>query len=299
MLATQVKTSSMPMPVQWASPPRMLQRTTAECIWQALAAATPLGPWDDLPPAHVVKWLILVWCADEAASNKRLYAQAEVTTQSMRPGVVTMFSPCMLHIMHRSIVPIMKVYNCVNDLFRAAHVFQVASYWSALVKSVRRWLDKQVVVLHHAGRPNPEHRKVAEHLLRLTLCKGLPDTALPQKTLDLKGRLLDCMSGDWTSNVITYRCLDSTCPGGPACKKTACDAVMSLLLKVLFAKKVVIPSMNRWWKFTPVAQQVLMGVGIHGVWAHSVPSSGQRAAPAAPQEMEQDAEEAVAAGAEE
>eukprot|EP00969_Alexandrium_andersonii_P149118 6594310-Alexandrium_andersonii.AAC.1 len=35
--STFFKTNLMPAPVLWASPPVIVERTTSECIWQALA----------------------------------------------------------------------------------------------------------------------------------------------------------------------------------------------------------------------------------------------------------------------
>lgn len=221
----------------------------------------------------------MVWCADEASANRRLYAQAEVKAQTMRSNVLLIFSPCLLHILHRSVVPTLKHNNCINELFRAANVLQVASYWTSLIRAVRAWLRKSVVVLHNDSSPQDRDQEVAEHILRLTLCKGLPDDMLSARDLDVKADMLSVFSGDWTSDVVRYRCRDPDCPGGAACKKKATDKMMRLLLETVFAKKVVIPSLNRWWRFTPVARQVLLGVAIHGVWAHGAPSRTAAAGP--------------------
>ena len=40
--AVWFKTSHLKEPVPWTAPPRMLQSTSAECIWNALSASTPL-----------------------------------------------------------------------------------------------------------------------------------------------------------------------------------------------------------------------------------------------------------------
>eukprot|EP00969_Alexandrium_andersonii_P214891 9489755-Alexandrium_andersonii.AAC.1 len=65
-------------PLVWAVPPLMLARTTAECIWSALSMFMAFGigtaASSMLPGADVIRWLILVFSADEASSNKRFFA---------------------------------------------------------------------------------------------------------------------------------------------------------------------------------------------------------------------------------
>ena len=120
------KTAPQQCPSLWPAPPRMLERTTAECTWKALASSTPFGPWSQLPGPELAKFIVLAWCADEASANKRLFAQALRKAQLMRDNVLLVFNPCVLHILHRSVVPIIRHNSRINELFRAAHLLQVA-----------------------------------------------------------------------------------------------------------------------------------------------------------------------------
>ncbi len=67
-----VKTSLMRRPQAWVLYPAMLQRTTAENIFKALSARSPIElDGSSLPTFDDVKWLWIVTVADGASSNLR------------------------------------------------------------------------------------------------------------------------------------------------------------------------------------------------------------------------------------
>ena len=109
----------------WLTPPKKLARTTAECIWTGLKSSTPMGPWTHFPSTAAAAWILMVFCCDFASSNRRFLSQLEVSSLQLRSGVIVIFSPCMLHILHRAVVPMLG--RLLNSLYRAAHVFLVGS----------------------------------------------------------------------------------------------------------------------------------------------------------------------------
>ena len=65
------KTNLMDSNAFWGSTPKMVDRTTTECLWRAVAEATPFGPWSQLPELPSAAWVVFVLIADEATSNKK------------------------------------------------------------------------------------------------------------------------------------------------------------------------------------------------------------------------------------
>eukprot|EP00969_Alexandrium_andersonii_P158703 7011457-Alexandrium_andersonii.AAC.1 len=112
-----------------------------------------------------------------------------------------MFTPCLLHVLHRSVVPIMHSFNIPSELYRAAHILHVGSYWMSLVKSCRQVVSKAIAVTHNLD-VDPVDRAVAQSILRLCLCKGLPDEMLSQRVKRDRDALLDTLTGDWSSGVV-------------------------------------------------------------------------------------------------
>ncbi len=73
-----------------------------------------------------------MFIGDEAAANKRFVAQAELKAMSMRKFLIVWFGPCILHILHRSVLPSLKFKNISGDLYRVSHVLEVESYGTTL-----------------------------------------------------------------------------------------------------------------------------------------------------------------------
>eukprot|EP00969_Alexandrium_andersonii_P180861 7992282-Alexandrium_andersonii.AAC.1 len=86
--------------------PMQLERTTAECLWAAFQRACPSEFWvSSLPGVDVLCWCWRVCIADETSSSRRFFAQLQRCFAAMRPGVLTLLLPCLIHILHRGIVP--------------------------------------------------------------------------------------------------------------------------------------------------------------------------------------------------
>ena len=113
---------------------------------------------------------------------------------------------------------------------------------------------------------------INKDILFLTLCEGRDDGDLSAKVKKTKDQLLGGFVGDWTSKLIKYRCPIRHCSGGERCMHAAKTNCCYLLCMALFSRRIVIPSLNRWWKFLPVCRQVLLGVALHGIWADAAPN---------------------------
>ena len=87
--------------------PRRIQRTTAETLWRAWSEVG-FGPWGRLPSQDRVKWLLILCTADEASSNRRMYAQAMNAARKIREQVILIFIGCLMHVLHRLVVPCLK-----------------------------------------------------------------------------------------------------------------------------------------------------------------------------------------------
>ena len=102
----------------WSTPPVLLERTTTECIWAAFNRLCPIKPWDVNSLSFDGSWLWMIFAADEASSNKKAFAIS--LASSSREKLLQHYSPCMLHILHRSVVPLMKRKNLISSFSAAA-----------------------------------------------------------------------------------------------------------------------------------------------------------------------------------
>ena len=278
--------SSAPLP--WFAPPLQVQRTTAEVIWRGLEKSTPCGPWSlgrarqrsgvdgsrGLPPSDRIEWLWFICVADEASSNLRLFAQMAQACRRLRKRVLTHFGPCFIHVLHRCILPVLHFGNVLAELFRAAHVLNVNSYWGVMVRGVYRWALLKVVPAHFDLIPIAHHRAVATDLINLAYCSGLPEDMIPPRTKVFRDELLDTAIGDWTvTTLVKVACRHPNCAGGNACRIRCATHLTHVLLQTLFSRKVQIPAESRWYKLGPMARQTLFGVGFHGAFTHLAPAN--------------------------
>ena len=173
------------------------------------------------------------------------------------------FSPCFTHGL--------KANGLVNELHRASHVLQVGTYWLSLVTAVRALVSK-VVVLHYADIDEHD-TKVARHVLELTLGKGLPYEMLDNATKKQIDDILFVLPFAWNDNEIKYLCRVEGCSGGRKCKSQAVITIMDTLHNSMFAFSVIVPVLSRWWKVTPLARQVLLGIAINNLWGRASPKA--------------------------
>ena len=150
----------------------------------------------------------------------------------------------------------------INDLYRAAHVLRVGSYWLRLAQQIRIVIASSLVVRHNDHEVDPAHAAVARDIVALTLGEGLSDERVPRRKQEDMKELVNLF--DWCTDLFTYNCPIPDCAGGDACKRHAVDALSLTAMRTVFARRPVIPSLSRWWKVTPLARQVLLGVALHG-----------------------------------
>ena len=79
------------------------------------------------------------------------------------------------------LVPLLKTSDLLNHLFRAANVLRQATYWTLLIRAISTKIKNKLAVVHEEHLDQRRHRRIAETLLRLTLCQG---KALGQRRRD-------------------------------------------------------------------------------------------------------------------
>ena len=183
----------------------------------------------------------------------------------------------MLHILHRSVVPLMKRKNLISSFFCSSHVLSNGAYWVAILQNLRIHLANKVVVMHDRTWPTGFDADVAQDLLNMTVADDLADEKVKQSKRDLCNEMLGTFVGDWSSNVICVACSKPGCLRDEACKTSAVDRAVNLLMRSVFTRKAKVPTLSRWWSFRPFAQQVLLGVGVHNLWGKAAPQRAKKA----------------------
>ena len=239
------KTSQMTSPAYWANPPLLLQRTTANCMWAAWRRAVPFGPCGDLPGTDQASWLVMAFTADEASSNKKAFAQAVTALTSERPNVVIVLCPCLLHVLHRSVAPILKGRGSINAIYRAAHVLKVGTYWAALLQASRQVVAAALVIVHDKSP-------------RLRHTRRLPSMSFSSRSGT--ARLWSCGPKRFARSMTrSYGCFAVTgaltrsathaarmiALGGARCRAAALQEISQVLAECVF-RRVQVPSLNRW-----------------------------------------------------
>ena len=187
-----IKHTALDMPYRYYVPARLLLRTTAECIWAAFCQACDIGPWLQVPNAQFACFVWFIFCADEAPANKRFLAACETRlAETAGHRALCVFLPCLLHILHRIVVPLLKGGNLLNELFRAANVLQQSTYLGGLIQSIGRKVGSTIVVVHEDDIDQPRLTRIAEAILRLTLCEGKAEDEVGKRVQQLFIHLSD------------------------------------------------------------------------------------------------------------
>ena len=189
----------MERPSMWNTAPQRIERTTTNCLWKFLQRACPFGPWGIIPESSACVWIVFVLCCDEASSNKRMIAHFEVVALAKRVNVIVWFSPCVLHILHRAVMPALKRDNLIGDLYRATHVLVISSYWAALMKSSER-LYKAAIIMHDPEPISEHDARVNDQILQVTLYNGNTQDNVSKSMRDLGREITTCffvVRGAW------------------------------------------------------------------------------------------------------
>eukprot|EP00959_Pyramimonas_sp_CCMP1952_P106755 2232036-Pyramimonas_sp.AAC.1 len=148
----------------------------------------------------------------------------------------------------------------------------VSSYWSSLGHNLEAHVRDALLILHNP-RNDREQRKVKDQILRMTVGGNLPDEYLKPKVRKLMIDAAEALCGSWVSGQIAFHCKTDQCACGDECRDAAVKHVIDLLHRLLHKRKLLVPSVNRWWKCPPTARGVLLGIAMHAVWASCCPSS--------------------------
>ena len=206
-LTAFVKTELMDRALEWPSDLQIVDRTTAECLWHNFGLSAPFGPWRNdamrAPPQSLAVWILYLLVADDASSNRRVSAHAESLAVTERCRVLFACFKCMVHILHRTVVPMLRTFNVIGQVYRVCNVASVGSFWSLLVGSAG---NANNVFPVHNYEADPHHRVVAEQVLRICYLNNLPDEYHSANKLAFVEEVLHSLPGDWTSARILWRC---------------------------------------------------------------------------------------------
>ena len=200
-----MKHTALERPYRYYVPPMTMQRTTAECLWAAFCRACATGPWLRVATTEFAFLMWYIFCADEAAPNWRFFAACQTCLERERHGdySLSVFLPCLLHILHRTIVPLLRSGDLLNQLFRAANVLRSSIYWVGLIQAVSRKIAADIVIVHEENVDQARHTRIAEKILRLTVCQGRALEDLQKPVQRLFNKILQHLQGDWTMAVLT------------------------------------------------------------------------------------------------
>lgn len=180
-------------------------------------------PWLSIPSAESACFGWFIVAADEASATKRFFAVCEsrLAKERCEDHSLTVFLPCFLHILHRTVVPLLKSGNLLNDLFRAANVLIHYPYIAELIQSIRRTINGSMVVVHGDNFDQQRHTCIAREILRLTLLesKTLDDFNSCRQLVELHDRVIQSFSGDWTTTTLQYRCRRHGCTHDAYCRR--------------------------------------------------------------------------------
>ena len=87
------------------------------------------------------------------------------------------------------------------------------------------------MVMHDRTWPTGFDADVAQDLLNMTVADDLADEKVKQSKRDLCNEMLGTFVGDWSSNVICVACSNSGCQRDEACKTSAVDRAVNLLMR--------------------------------------------------------------------
>ena len=90
-----------------------------------------------------------------------MWAFMESKLLASRKQMITCLLPCIVHILHRSVVPILQTDHIHVELYRTGHVLIESSYWVKLYNSVMKLLMPSTITVVHNFERTPGHAEVA------------------------------------------------------------------------------------------------------------------------------------------
>ena len=107
----------------------------------------------------------------------------------------------------------------------------------------------------------------------IRLCQGLPDDMLSPAIIALRDEALDVLRGDWRSSTFEFYCSGDCNGNRERCRNNAIQKIRSVLVRLIFLHKIVIPALSRWWKAGPAARKVLLGTACFHVLGKVAPAN--------------------------
>ena len=270
VISSSLKSNFLDMAQPIMCPLLHVTRLTADCLFLGLQRSRAFFG-EALPSLPVLAgWVIIVLNSDDASSNRRAIAHIAALAQGARQKVLVIPVRCLAHLCHRCCVPAVNGLGLAGPLYRAAHVLKLGSYWMPMTRALEAHIRKKLTIMHHA-EPEARHMDIAGDLLELTTGDGLPDHLVQPHVRELRRQVRRHVRGDWAQERIAWFC-DGSCNGDAnMCEELAVGILLPLLIRLLFAAKVTIPVISRWWKVMPCARKIVLGCGCHKIFSCLAP----------------------------
>ena len=197
-------------------------------------------------------WKVIILCADDASSNRRLTAHWENLTSDQR--VLIFLVVCMVHRIHTANKPLLKTID-TDSLYRWAGVFRITSYrvnhWSVISSCQSR----HVHFVQHST-PDPVHATMFRKLLELTILTARPDSKYCQSLVDAAVSLFQ---HDTRSPEIII----STPSMDPLVLAKLRKEVSTLSYKLIFRRKMATPKLSDWTAVWECVAKIVLGYNFH------------------------------------
>ena len=121
------KTSLLSLPQPATSLLMHLERLTSDCIYKGVTRCIPVLSREGLCNLAGCRWLVVVFIADHAASNRRLMAYVLQQLLRSRTRTLVFNIKRFVHLL-RCAVPTITTLHLSGPLLRAAHVMVMGAY---------------------------------------------------------------------------------------------------------------------------------------------------------------------------
>ena len=246
----QVNGSYIALHMPCATPVQTLERSTAECILQALREHTPPVLDNPVVPEHIR--LLRVATTDRAKGNLR----AERAWAAARPNVTSLLSTCDVHrISTLRDVALRPMAANSRGLLHFSLSLRDAGAVPSLRKSMRQVLAERFVF--RVGAPPPLCVERQNELARLLLGPHRPSNAV--RAFALKS----LANGDWREGQVVHWCSSRCVCGGSAQR---CLVLMqTVLVSALLPRAPPLFPRHRWTSGEETAESIGLLLAVHNL----------------------------------
>lgn len=232
-----------------------LERCTAECLTEAMAQTTAIGPG-----SQGYKMKVRVCCEDQAKSNEKSAQGLLESRNASGDDWERLHFHCEVHVMARCMSKVLGlVPETISGQIHYALSVNFGTNLTVWQQELRRVIRERVVVKH--GEPPEDAIVFRKRLLQLCLSHG---TRRIERLLALTA----LANGDWRNR----REVEVYVPTGAAYSLERLSEVVAIgLAEALSSAKVTMFPRHRWTKADEAMGQVCLLEGVHGLGSATYP----------------------------